>query len=728
MANEIPLDILVRLDKSINDIQKFREKTESSLDSIQKSANAISFLAIGKAAIDAGKAMASAFSSFIDAANESEASLQKLNVSMRTAGDYSEKSLKSFQDFAKVTQAQTGIDDDLIIKNIALAKSFGFTNEEAIKVNKAAVELSAVTGQDLTSSIETLNAAYSGNIKGLSKMFPELRKFTDEQLAAGAATEFFNSRFAGTAESLSNTFAGALQKSSVAFSDLKETIGGFITSNPQVITAIKTQSTLFSNIEAILTKNKAIIQEFISSAIVLLIKGFELAAESVSGFLKFIGFIEKAFISLGAGFAKINAFLQLFNQATNRDKNLQDQFDDINKTGADAFNEINNKTAKRISLSDDLVKTLQEYSNTVKKATDADVNQVNIGNAKEKLSDKRIEQLALENKLLKEQSAIIRKQAIEQSKQGGIAGLIKSGIPTLKNAKGKAVSAAEQASFEKDAKNAALLGSASNVLKGTDGVAKEVTGILTEISGKIIPGLDVIAGPLLEAMSKGPEFASQFITGILNQIPTLIENLILSIPAVVEALANGIPSIIDRFIENIPVIIQVFIDKLPMIVISLATMMPMVATKLALEMPRVAVEWTTQLVKNIPLIVKGFVDEIGKQMRNLGGLLGTSGEGGGIGGFVGGAVKSIGKIFKFADGGIVPSGFPNDSAPALLTSGEIVLNKDGVDNMISAFNSLANRRPTESNGSQNISINLQVGEKQLADVLLQLNRNGFRTV
>ena len=726
MANEIPLDILVRLDKSINDIQKFREKTESSLDSIQKSANAISFVQIGRAAIDAGKAMASAFSSFIDAANESEASLQKLNVSMRTAGDYSEKSLKSFQDFAKVTQAQTGIDDDLIIKNIALAKSFGFTNEEAIKVNKAAVELSAVTGQDLTSSIETLNAAYSGNIKGLSKMFPELRSFTREQLAAGAATEFFNSRFAGTAESLSNTFAGALQKSSVAFSDLKETIGGFITNNPQVVTAIKTQSSLFGDIEAILTKNKSVIQDFVSGGVVLMIQAFELMASAITPVLKALGFVEKAISGLAAGAAIFVNGVQNLISGSDFSKGAEN----ITKGLSEQFEEINKKTEKRTALSDELVKTLGNYTRTVKTATEADVNQVKITNSKIKLSDTRQQQLKQEISLINEQTAAIKKQAVEQAAQNGALTLLQK-APTLKNSEGKAVDQATQAKFEEERKIAGALGVASTALQGAAGASKIIGTVIGEFANTIIPGIGGVVGQIFEVLSQSPEKVKEFVTGFIQAIPTIVENLLINLAITLpQVFAEQVPIMVDRFIEEIPRIINSIIEQLPRIVLAQALMMPMVATKLALEMPRVAVEFATQLIRNIPTIVKGFVDEIAKQVKSLGGLFG-GGEGGG-GGILGAAktvfTGGLNKIFKFADGGIVPSGFPNDSAPALLTSGEIVLNKDGVDNMISAFNSLANRRPTESNGSQNISINLQVGEKQLADVLLQLNRNGFRTV
>lgn len=79
------------------------------------------------------------------------------------------------------------------------------------------------------------------------------------------------------------------------------------------------------------------------------------------------------------------------------------------------------------------------------------------------------------------------------------------------------------------------------------------------------------------------------------------------------------------------------------------------------------------------------------------------------------------KLPKFADGGQVPAGFPNDSFPARLTSGENVIDRS-TNEKLNAF--LDNGG---SNGGMPSRIVLQIGEKQLADVLLNINRQGFRT-
>lgn len=86
---------------------------------------------------------------------------------------------------------------------------------------------------------------------------------------------------------------------------------------------------------------------------------------------------------------------------------------------------------------------------------------------------------------------------------------------------------------------------------------------------------------------------------------------------------------------------------------------------------------------------------------------------------VGNALKPTG----LATGGAVPPGFPNDSFPSFLSSGENVIDRD-LNNRLESFLS---RQDRSGGTAQPVKVVLQVGEKQLADVLLNINRQGFRT-
>ena len=387
---QVSLDILANVEKAITDIQRFRQSTEKELDKLNKTTKLIAFAELGKIAIDvAGKikdSLGSALKDVVSAATESEDAIQKLSVQMRLAGDYSKQAESQFKEFASTIQNQTGIDDDLILKNIALAKSYGFTNEESKKLTTAAVELSAVTGQDLTSSINELNASYFGNVKALQKTFPEIRSFTKEQLAAGAAVDFFNSRFSGTAGSLANTFSGQLKIASAAFSDLKETIGLLITQNPQVIGTLKQLAPLFVAIEKVIKDNSKTISEFVSGSIRFLIDGFQLVLESITPIISALGTAQKTFVAFGGGVTRL--FTQIKGAVTGED--VSAQLKAIDEAGAQAFAEINKKTEDRIKLSDQLTNTVKEYTSNIKEAQSAELK---LTNSAVKASVTRQEQL-----------------------------------------------------------------------------------------------------------------------------------------------------------------------------------------------------------------------------------------------------------------------------------------------------------------------------------------------
>lgn len=106
-------------------------------------------------------------------------------------------------------------------------------------------------------------------------------------------------------------------------------------------------------------------------------------------------------------------------------------------------------------------------------------------------------------------------------------------------------------------------------------------------------------------------------------------------------------------------------------------------------------------------------------LRTLRNILDNFNPGNVVGGKGGGFVGRIGKSLGFAEGGRVPLGFPNDTFPARLTSGEEVIDRSTSERLREFL--------SEGSSNQNVVIRLQVGETELADVIYNLNRRGFRT-
>lgn len=255
----------------------------------------------------------------------------------------------------------------------------------------------------------------------------------------------------------------------------------------------------------------------------------------------------------------------------------------------------------------------------------------------------------------------------------------------------------------------------NSVSAGAEGARKAVVGVLTQGITKLLGPLGEAFGPIvgqfLDVLSQGPEKVRALIQEFLRNIPIVIENIILAIPVLIETIAQELPSVIEKLNSLIP-------RLLPSLITTFARIAPIVAVSLAAQAPLIATSFAVELIKQAPAIAQALIDAAKSLIPGASSLSKLPGgsSGGGGGGFLGSVLDFLN---PFAEGGVVPSGYSNDTFPAKLTSGEAVVPNNVVDKLESFLNS--------GGQNQNVTINLQIGEQQLASVLLNLNRRGFRT-
>lgn len=228
-------DVNLKIKSDTSDAERGLKKLDSAGDKL-----AGTFKAIG-AAVAAGFAFSKitqGIGQVIDAASKQEDAVNSLNQAMRSAGDFSAGASEDLQRFASDLQAITTVGDEATIEMLALAKTFGVTNDQAKDLVKGAAELSAATGMSLDSAVRNLGKSLSGLAGELGESLPAMRSLTQEQLKAGAAIDLVNQRFAGSAAAKLNTYSGSVASLSNAWGDLQEEIGFYITKNPAVIRAI----------------------------------------------------------------------------------------------------------------------------------------------------------------------------------------------------------------------------------------------------------------------------------------------------------------------------------------------------------------------------------------------------------------------------------------------------------------------------------------------------------
>lgn len=266
-------------------------------------------------------------------------------------------------------------------------------------------------------------------------------------------------------------------------------------------------------------------------------------------------------------------------------------------------------------------------------------------------------------------------------------------------------------------------------------------------------------------------------TFLFKRLPQAFIDLFRSLGPLIKEILKDLPDILISLFDNFPdlitTVITSFIDAIPDVVFALVDTLVLKG-----GIFRIAFAFAKAMVLLVPAIARGFVQSFAKLLEgvfpNLGKLF-SSGikfpeiklptvkidlgpvedffsriadsfeditgifeevakaldAAGNAGGFVGQVFRNPGEAFgnlgkggfKFAQGGLIPDGFPNDTFPASLTSGEFVIDRSDTKRLSRFLDS----QEGQDSSSQNIVIQLQVGEKNLADVIYSLNRKGFRT-
>jgi ribosomal protein S20 len=207
----------------------------------------------GNVAFKAFDRLSSSITSFasdsIKAFSEQEDALNRLSQALRVSGEFSDQAVSSFEAYASQIQATTKFGDDLVLSQLALAKSIGATNDQAKLLVTAAANLSATFGGDLESNVTALGKTLSGTVgRELTKLIPELKALTAEQLRSGDAFELINSKFSGAASAELNTYSGSVAAAANAFNDLQEEIGAAIVLSLDLQSKSSTLKTVYENI------------------------------------------------------------------------------------------------------------------------------------------------------------------------------------------------------------------------------------------------------------------------------------------------------------------------------------------------------------------------------------------------------------------------------------------------------------------------------------------------
>lgn len=681
MAQTYSFEILAEVKKARQSVDNFAKETQRQLDSI----NLGSAVTGINAAFSLFDRAVGFVQPFIDAVVEAEEANAKLANSLRITGQISNEALKDLTDYADQLARVSKATDDQIKSSLAYAKSLGLTNAETKKVIQAASELSAITGDSLESSVDKLAKTLNGSLsKELKLLLPELAQLSKEQLIAGEALDKLTQKFGGSAAAEVNTLGGAFNQLGKGLGEVVESIGGLATKNEEIKET---------------TQNVAGLA-FAFSDLINKISAFDLRASN------------KKAIDLFNSNQSVNSEEQLKEFKNLQRKQIAEAKrqsvadEEIKKNrllnlekakSEEAFSAIRSKI-ELAGLSDiekinkehfETVATLRKAQSFGQIPAEINLNKTLIGLANDR--EKRISFI-----IDKETQERERKRQEEERKR-----------IEADRARREQISAVSRLEFneifnvslkqDKEALAAFSAGIANAALDGAEGARRAISSAFGAIADKLLPGVGGVVGDIVSKLSQGPEKTKQMVEEFARAIPQIISNLVQALPVLIETLARELPP------------------------------------ALAKTMPQVAFAFSTELIKNIPNIIKGFAEGLVEAAENFVNALFEAIPGGqaitggntldlsNTGSTIGDIFSGIGDFFGFAEGGLVPDQpkFEGDKFPARLNAGELVIDRELTQKL---------DRFIDGGGSaQQLVVNLVVGEAQLAQAILNLNRRGFRT-
>jgi hypothetical protein len=285
MANKIELEISAGTDllvKGLKDgdraVVKFTDTVNKNFNGVKKSAldagssiaNAFksSFtdlakgVAVGNLVASAIQNAASAIKSFvggsIDAAQKQEDAINKLSQALRSSGEFTKGAVKDFEAYASQIQKVSKFGDEVVLSQLAIAKSFEATNDQAKNLIQAAINLEGTFGGSLEERVQQLGQTLTGTAGRLGRIIPEFQNLTKEQLRSGDALDIINQKFAGAGQAQLDTYSGRVKSLSNALGDLQEEIGFAITKSSSWNSVIKFTKQTIEGITSSIQKNTVI--------------------------------------------------------------------------------------------------------------------------------------------------------------------------------------------------------------------------------------------------------------------------------------------------------------------------------------------------------------------------------------------------------------------------------------------------------------------------------------
>ena len=706
MPITVPVDIDFQIKKALSDANDLADVANRSLAGIEKKAkqtgfaiNSIAFIEITRAAIDFGRVIVDVFSKAIDEAIEADAAVQGLSSSLKSAGDFSEQNVAAFEDLATALSEVSRFSDEAVLGAFKIGKQFGLTNRETAKFGKAAVDLATFLGQDLDTTARQLGQTFDGTAGRLAEQVPALKNVSAAALKAGGALDVVIKAAGGAGQRDLDKFGTQILKLQQAFGDIFEELGAAVVKNPAVIEGLKIITSLFKEIGTAVGENNEIFKSFITGSLSSLVKGLYVISQVIEA-------VNNAFFKLARVLEPAVQALEAFDKATEALKKgdirgftrsldivtaTRDRFKEIDKLAerdAKIFEKFNT------ALSD--VQGAIDRAGTAQKKTSVEIirgfdNQIN---KNKRILETEEDKIKLMKEQIKLQEEFFKKKEDELSQTFKDPASSIFGGGTSDRTKQRILF-----DFDELKLQTALIGGLGQVLQGRNG-AVNLIAAGAEAAGKFFLGIPGF-GELSKLLSQGPEEIKKAVEAFADAIPDIVVAIAESIPVVLETLADKLPDIIEKLAEKSDRIALALAKSMPLVAIALSKSVVEGARRFVSEILRGAGDFIGKILEGAGKFIEELVNKIGDALQrlvdNLNPAKGIGGALGGIGGAISGT--TVGSIVAGPVGGFIGA-----------VGGALGFKGGG-----------------GGGGQQAAVVKVQIGQRDLATAILDLNRQGFRT-
>ena len=194
-------------------------KVGSSMGKLRRTAGT-AFKAIGAAAIAAGAALLAFTASAVKGAADDEKATIRLNAALKARGFEMDK-LTPKVDEQIAAMARLGFTDDDVRAGLEVGSRFFKNQNNLLKANAVAANISAATGQDLASVMMALGKGAQGSTRGLAGLGIEVKKGAKLKDILRLADK----KYLGVAEEVANSTSGKFAAAQITFNEAIEGFG-----------------------------------------------------------------------------------------------------------------------------------------------------------------------------------------------------------------------------------------------------------------------------------------------------------------------------------------------------------------------------------------------------------------------------------------------------------------------------------------------------------------------